>query len=292
LNSQSNNENFLDYLTNLNNENQNDKVKILFKIKNLLLEIYQVVKNVETKRLDFLVLVKYLKISTICSDFSTILNNFMGVKIENLSYNTNDNFTMLFKLPIVSSDVGTLVGRKGVHLKQLENEYKCHLKALKSEDENANIEIKVWADNYINFKSVEKSLHKKLHELALTNPTLEFNIGNYYSNDKSMGNLIGRNGSRITLMESFYTCRIKIIKDKNGNAVCKIWAETKTEAFKIKSTLLNKIQLIEEENKEHYDYLNGNMKSESEIEEEEWEIDNLLDIKYSNSTSFSKKRYK
>jgi hypothetical protein len=237
---------------------------------------------VETKRIDFLVLVKYLQISTLYGDFSTILNNFMGVKIENLSYNSNDNFTMLFKLPIVSSDVGTLVGTKGTHLKHLKNEYKCHIKALKSEDENANIEIKVWADNYINFKSVKESLHKKLHELALTNPTLEFWIGNYYSNDKSMGNLIGRGGGRIKFLESFYECRIKIIKYENGNAVCKIWAKTKTEALKIKWALIDKIQLLEEQTAQ-----NNYIKSESEIQEEEWEIDDLLDIKYSNSTSFS-----
>ena len=192
-------------------------------------------------------------------------------------------------MPILSSDLGTLVGRNGINLKQIENEFKCHLKALKNDDENVNIEIKVWADNYININRIKESLLKKLPELALTQPTLEFKFGKNYSNEKSIGNLIGRNGSRINQMEKVCNCRIKLIKNDAGQYTGRIWAATKDNAHKIKSMLLNKIRILEEEQNE---YLIMISKSEQEHIEDDWEIDDLLDVKYCNSRSFAKKYHK
>lgn len=257
LNSQSNDENFLDYLINLNNEDQNDKAKILFKIKNLLLEIYEVVKDVETKRIDFLVLVKYLQISTLYSDFSTILKNFIGCQVN---FNLKISYSITFNLPISSRDYHTFFwSMAGIRF--FESIFKCRIRA---ENNNTDCSIvTISSKKLIDFKAIKESIFERLEKSQLIQPSTVFPVkgrAHYYFRKPDFQELLKE-----------YDCEIRFINSTN---IVKLWGPSTDKVMWMKSWILNLINSSYEDD------------NESNCENSEEYLDDLIDQK---SVTYSKR---
>ena len=233
---QSNNDDngkYLDYLINLNNDNQqNDKTKILLKIRNLLLEIYEVVEDVETKRRDFLVLVKYLQISTLFNDFSTILNNFMDVEIN---FDSQNGYSRVFDLPMSSQDYHAFSGVLA-NIRYIESTFKCHIRA---KNDQTHTQVTISSNRLVDFKKIKDSILEKLEQSHLMQSSIVFKV-------KPRARLCFSKPSFHALFLNQYDCKIQLIHTN----MLKLWGKSK-DLEGMKSIILSLIDEFEDEHEVH-----------------------------------------
>jgi hypothetical protein len=274
---------YLEWIINLSDKIK-PKIKILKKIKQDLLDIYEKIKENESKHIDFMIFLKFLRICAIETDTSSALNTFLNTNIQNLGFNIHDAYTMILTLPIPEDSIGRVVGRRGANLRKIESEYRCQIKIIKHDDINRFIDAKVWADSFEHFDKIKTRLFLKLLNLGFDVSggfTLEFKLP---IPSAWIGKLVGKKGYQLKTIQYSFKCHIKITPCNPFRYVyIRVWADNEEAVYQTKKHLLQQCEIIKKQQCEW----ERELELESKLSYDD--IDDLLDIKYLNSKSYSRK---
>ena len=283
------NDNYLDWLSNLCKQDENPKLSILTKVKQPLLILYEEIKEIESKRNDFLNLLRFLQICATDSSFNDVMKQFLNFNFDTISFNSiNSSYTVTFTLPIFSDSVNKLVGWRAANLKAIEKAFKCNLRIHKN-TENKHVQVELWSRNCKNFHLVKDSLNRQLKEPFLGECLFEFQISatfdEFYARYK------------LKKLNKLYNCHIKLTRVQATDSIAndalskilytvRVYGLNRSEidVEDLKTILIEQIEDIEAKHIE-------NVNSFRFKEEEEYNILDVEDLPYVSQPIRYSKRF-
>ena len=234
-NSASDSGKYLEYLINLKSD-ENDKTKILFKIKQLLIEIYEEVKLIESKQKDFLDLIKFLQLCACHNDLNDVVCNFFS----NISFNSSDStYTFKFPFPLSWLDYHKYFWPLYFVLR-IQSNFKCRIRVMNGPESTV---ASITSYKIINFDKVKDALLEHVKNSGLANPSVLVRVDSHLN---------------INDLLRMYLSK-KIHNDKNcvtrvvDRGTIRVWGSSPSEVESFANGFQNFVEYLEER-KEASDY--------------------------------------